>query len=405
MSDRNKGFKGILLSSLFGKCEVSFGSSPKKVEENDENFYYIEIINGHGHILEELDDSDSNEEKDDNFINVLIFNGKIQSYKHNNSNNEDDDFDNESYLSQLKEIYQYFELATRCLYETPIEELCLEFNIFKKTKNIKLMNGFVVTTPNSLTSFVFQNIERGEEQFIDFFVSFVSFKPEHGVCYSMFPDCSKPTLKISILHVMFYFIKRKFPDIDPSMLYSLLKRKLNKTNSNRDVKVCIKCVHLYTLENREKQCKKSKFIGNATDATFPYDITRPAHIYMKPAPIRAPPKPREAKTAPFYTRNTVRSAYTRLSKGKPSHKAVTSRTFRVANSWPIRKRDFIQEPIFCTEESSAIKEAQKIYGGSPFNVKKWSEDEIVFRFHSKMLTKKDRMLIDPRHCNITKFIQ
>lgn len=543
MASGERGFKGILLSSIFGKCKVSFYCSPQPVLfQTDGNTYFIEIFDGCGRFTDIYNfpnqGKESHQESSSNISfnnNITISNDSAKATISSNQNPSDNDSqnfeqiinadshniegtDDDFLITKISRIVEYFKVICMALYDSPVTKINLTFGIENnKYQKIHLIDGNVTTTPNTYTTFLFKSIPGGEETFIDYFISSVLYDPNQfepiqndskssktntnfyddsnnleededdtnssfsiqsdsttsiyseidnndnslfeykgqikdktsrskrsknyqyfPVCYSNFTDCKKGKFKCPILYVIYYFAKQKFPEIDEAKLYTLLKIRLFKTKTNKEVNVCIRCVHLYTEQKRDHQIEKNdqlfiqmKKIQSYEDDHLFIKKTLPPEIKITKEKIRI-----RSKKAPLSIR--------RMVEGKPSHKLngfqnlpktknneewnnfydnltkrknkSTSYSFNFVSksflsytkSGPLsiqkvkKSKKNIEIPHFEPSKSDALKKAPEAYSNRNLSRKSWDTENIIRRFQSKNYSQNDPQYIEPRNIHITE---
>ena len=498
MASGERGFKGILLSSLFNKCKIPFQCSPQPVIfQTDGNEYFIEIIDGHGKFADDYNknynpernqyksinqnnDPDSNTSIDINESNTTESHNSSNLYTNDNSTQNFDQIihakthsikgtDDQNVLYKISRIIEYFKTACMALYDSPVTNISLTFGLLNTT--IHLLDGDVTTSPNTYATFLFKSIPNGEETFVDYYVSSVFYDPKFDQietetntnyaessssfsinstasttfeshrtetsrirknktisCYSNFPDCQKGRFKMPLLYVIFYFAKEYFPEVEAEKLYTLLKIRLMKTNSEKDVNVCIRCVHLYTNEKRDHQLDKK-------DKDYFYKKNIPSyeddHLFINQ------PLPPEVKITKYKIRIRAKKApvsIRRLMNGKPSHekkdlddkkrtlnndewnnyydtlamkksKSTTcSFIHKRSSSLSIQKfknaKKNIDVPHFSPSKSSSLKMAPNVYSNHHLLRDSWNTENIVKRFQLKSFSQNDPQYIQPRNCHI-----
>lgn len=522
MASGERGFKGILLSSIFGKCKVSFQCAPQPVIfQTDGNTYFIEIFNGYGRFadIDNYDDyqNDNSEEinsKSSNQVNQLNINSYPSSENlHNTSNLTDTDYstinhspnssmiennsqdfdqiihadihsiegtDDEILFNKISIIVEHFKVVCMALYDSPVIEINLTFGI--ENNKIHLIDGNVTTTPNTYASFLFKSIPGGEETFIDYFVSSVLYEPTNNsesqneftgdyqydtdssfsvnssssekkfkeknhknktkkstetinnsnsrCCYSNLPNCLEGKYKMPILYVMYYFAKQYFPEVEADKLYTLLKIRLFKTNSDKEVNVCVKCVHLYSDEKRDHQIvkKEKDYLHKKNIPSYEDDHLfilepRPPEIKITKGRIRL-----HAKKAPISIR--------RMMNGKPSHhfnelqslketknndewnnfydnltkkkSKSTSCMYRRSSQLSIQKHKKanknVEMPHFSPQDSMALKKAPDVYSNHHLLRNSWETENIVKRFQTKSYSISNPQYIEPKNCRILEML-
>ncbi|OHS95708.1 hypothetical protein TRFO_10346 [Tritrichomonas foetus] len=371
----NRGFKGVLLSSIFGQCEVPFQCAPHPIHMYDGNVTFVEIIDGYGQFAESLSSQEN-----------IKYDHKVYAKDRVIKGHNIDKF-----LSNIICIVEHFRDVGTALYCCPVTKIYLEFGVIEESGAIHLLDGEMTTAPHTYASYLFQNVPGCEETFVDFFVNAVLYNPGHERCYSDFPDCQKPRFKCKLLYIIYYCAKEQFPNLDSQKLYYLIKKSMNKVNANREVNVCINCVHLYALEKRDYQCEKRKY---PRDKTQPYNC-----VLYEREPLPPPPK---KVSAPQFPKPRPSSVIRKLASGEPTH---TDKSRIISRSLKMKTKPVFIQPEFQKHDSMALKATTNLYGYQPYSRVSWNRDEIIRRFHKKSYRNTERPYIEPKNCHITKFMQ
>ena len=528
-----RGFKGILLSSIFGKCKVPFQCSPQPVTfKTDGNTYFIEIVDGYGQFadIENISEQTvigSSHDKSlensqvklaTNTPNIDTDNSKLISTNSNSNkntvptNSTQNETNSEKYgqiiyanehhtkgtkdkdlIFKITCIVEHFKVVCMALYDSPVTKINLSFGV--ENDQIYLLDGDVTTTPNSYVSYLFRDVEGGEETFVDYFVSSVLYEPSrhietsienkrpntdsnyessefdtsfslgmystpessysnhdkilntntekvelntsqknkplknHEICYSNFNDCLEGKYKCPLLYVMYYFAKQTFTQIDPDKLYTLLKIRLFKTKTDKDVNICVRCVHIYLDEKRDHQIvkKEKDYLDKKNIPTYN------GYLFIK-EPM--PPEIKVIKGRVQIHSKKAPKAIQRMADGKPSHhlndlyfesqrnnedwnvfydnlttkKKLRSTSFSyslplksgISRQLKVKSKKKIDLPEFAPNDTMALKKAPFVFGNNQLNRKSWVSENIVRRFHYKKYSPNDPQYIEPRNIHITE---
>ena len=256
------------------KNDENTDKSNENTNKNDENTYTND---------EKTDKNDENTDKSDS---------------QNNNDNEESNYDRiievdnreiiaedgDPFIDDIISISEYLKTSVSQLYDVTPISAHFKFGIKEEDESITFIDGTIQTTSNGLTKQLFNDIPGGEEQLNDLITSELSSTPDEHKCASNLKTCSKPNYLVPRIYVILHKARSLYPKVDQSRLYRVIKNRLQSLDSdvlNQKIPVCIKCLHIYVAQQRQKQGSKETNKLEASLDPYPFESLTPAEISQK----------------------------------------------------------------------------------------------------------------------------